>query len=262
MRLLPIGLARWLAVFFLVGSIAADSLHAAPVIFAFRGTVTDVTGGFANILRGVAPGVPYRGFYVFDSNTPNTAPPGGEGEFGLYEHRRPPAGVYVSVGRHAFFSRPLRPDFSVIVNNDVGFAGSDDYGFESKRNVALPRVPADRLEINWHAQTFNNQLFSSSALPLDPPDLNILGGGMFSIYAECTPCASPNAFFNIQGTMTSLTEVGGRGFHSAGFSSVLGDDWTGQFTSANAVLVPEPTAAVVGIGLLGLILPRMRKRSR
>lgn len=241
----------------LIGLVIGTTSQAFPVIFAFRGNVTEVTGGFAGFLRGVAPGVPFTGFYVFESTTPNSAPPGGEGEFGLYEHMRPPAGVFVAVGRHTFFSRPRRPDFSIIANNDAGFAGTDEYGFVSERNVALPRVPGDRLDIHWYAQTFNNQLFSDNSLPLDPPDLNVLGGGIFTIYGECTPCASPNAFFNIQGTMTHLTEVGPTSVAWSGFFQQLSSESSGARLTASGMhvaTVPEPTLA----GLLAILAGLLR----
>ncbi len=69
----------------------------APIAFAFHGTVESVFDGLQTLSPRIEPGAPFRGLYVFDSDTHNTAPPGGEGEFGLYHHGRPPAGLAVRV---------------------------------------------------------------------------------------------------------------------------------------------------------------------
>lgn len=44
-------------------------------------------------------------------------------------------------------------------------------------------------------------------MPLTPPDLDLLGGGLLTVYGECTRCAAPAAFFRIEATLTSLTRA-------------------------------------------------------
>lgn len=184
---------------------------AAPVAFGFTGTVTEVFDGLGALKDQVAPRMPFAGAYVFESTTPNTGFVG-EGEAGLYHHDRPLAGVFVAVDGMAFLSNFLHPDFDIIVNNDFGFVGSDDYGFESRNNrwIGLrPDAPVDALNIRWFASTapLHGTVFDSVKLPLDPPSLRELGGGIFTIYGECSRCAGPAAFFRIEGTLTSLFKI-------------------------------------------------------
>ena len=181
---------------------------AAPIAFRFDATVTSVFDGLGVLDGSIAPGGPVRGFYVFDANTPNTAPPVDEGQAGLYHHDRPPFGVRMRVGGFTFGSSRPDPDFDIIVNNEFGFAGSDDYGFVSRNNVArgLPGgALVDRLDLHWLASTFTEDPLQSADLPLIPPDLSSLGGGLLTVYGECTMCMGPAAFFRIEATLTSLT---------------------------------------------------------
>jgi len=181
---------------------------AEPVAFRFEATVTSVFDGLGALGGEVAPGDELRGFYVFDPSTPNTAEPVDEGEAGLYHHDRPPAGVKMRVGDFAFRSVRAHPDFDIIVNDEVGFAGADEYGFVSRDNVARglrEGAPIDRLDLAWLASTITEDPILGADLPLTPPDLTLLGGGLLAIYGECTPCLAPAAFFRIEATLTSLT---------------------------------------------------------
>jgi hypothetical protein len=186
---------------------------AAPVAFGFTGTVTDVFDGLGALGDRVTPRMPFSGAYLFDSETPNSAPTTGtEGEMGLYHHEKPLAGVAVRVDGMAFLSTFRQPDFDIIVNNDFGFVGSDDYGFESRNNrwIGLERdAPVDDLNIRWFTTTAPQPgtVFDSVRLPLDPPSLRELGGGQFTIFGQCSRCAGPAAFFRIEGTLDSLFEI-------------------------------------------------------
>ena len=185
---------------------AVPSPHA--IAFRFEARVTNVFDGLGALGGGVAPGDTVRGFYVFDPATPNTAEPVDEGQAGLYHHERPPAGVRMRVGRFVFGSDRKHPDFDIIVNNDFGFAGADEYGFTSRDNFArglLNAAPIDRIDLGWLASTITGDPLRSAELPLTPPDLERLGGGLLTVYGECTLCLGPAAFFRIEATLTSLT---------------------------------------------------------
>ena len=186
------------------------SAAAGPITFAFAGTVQSVFDGLGALDGSVEVGGDFSGFYTFDSETPNTAPPVDEGEAGLYHHDTPPAGVHVRVGNFTFRSVPSRPDFDIVVNDEVGFAGADEYGFVSRNNDALgllTTVPIGRLDVDWMASTIRNNAIESPSLPIVPPDVDLLGGGLSSIEGECTLCAGPAAFFRIEGTFDLLVPV-------------------------------------------------------
>jgi hypothetical protein len=251
----------------LVASWGAGTSRAEGVAFGFRGTVTDVFDGLLTLNNRVSVGTPFWGAYIFESTTPNTAPPGGEGEFGLYHHDRRPAGVFVNVGGISFFS-DRRRNFDIIVNNDVGFVGADEYGFFSYANRSRPTLRGDLLHVSWFVSTFQNQVFNSPDLPLDPPDLSLLGGGEFKIYGECTPCASPTAFYRITGPVTSLVELPMAHWSADGPFDYTFLEWEISRAGSAPTVVPEP---VVG-GLVGSLFalwmiretwrPRGRGRSR
>ena len=202
---LPNQLTGGLAVALLAA--AASTAQAEPITFVFEGTVESVFDGLGALGDAVAPGDTLRGAYTFDSETPNTAPPVGEGDVGLYHHDAPPAGVTIRVGGFVFRTVPADPDFDIHVANDFGFAGTDEYGFASFNNEALflmPSAPIGRLDLSWLAINFDGQPLTSADLPLTPPDLDVLGGGDLVIEGECIVCLGPAAFFRIEGTLTSL----------------------------------------------------------
>jgi hypothetical protein len=193
-------------------ALAPRPAAAEPVAFAFRGLVRNVFDGRGAVDDAVVAGTPLYGYYVFDSDTKNSSDFHGEGSEGLYHHGAPPAGVWLRVGRNWFGSDRLHPDFDILVHNDFGFVGSDDYGFESRRNFArYPSPPGfiDRLDIRWFATTAPRAgtVFDDVSLPLVPPDLRAFADNRLTIYGECTLCAAPAAFFNIEGTLTSLRRV-------------------------------------------------------
>src|SRR5688572_10777826 len=104
----------WIAVLLLAAISVARDAAAAPVAFGFTGTVTEVFDGLNALEDRVTPEMRFRGAYLFDSETRNSAPTGGEGQMGLYHHEKPPAGVFVRVDAMAFASDFFRPDFDII----------------------------------------------------------------------------------------------------------------------------------------------------
>ncbi len=190
--------------------LAVSAAPAPPIItFRFEATVTSVFDGLGALDATVAPGTAFHGSFTFDTRTPNSAPPVDEGEAGLYHHDDPPAGVRIRVGHFTFRSVPRDPDFDVIVNNEFGFAGVDEFGFSSRNNRArglLTSAPVDRIDVDWLASTLTGDPLRGAELPRTPPDLAELGGGTLVLYGECTLCLAPAAFFRIEATLTSLTE--------------------------------------------------------
>ncbi len=185
---------------------SAGRAGAEPITFEFAGTVDSVFDGLGALGGSVQVGTPFTGSYTFDSEIPNTAPPVDEGEAGLYHHEAPPSGVQIQIGSFVFRSVPSSPDFDIIVNNNIGFSGADEYGFASHNNEAegLLPTPALGLDIDWLAQALFTAPFDSVDLPTVPPDLGLLGGGLLTIVGDCLICAYPGSFFRIEGTLTSL----------------------------------------------------------
>ncbi len=174
--------------------------------------------------------------------------------------------MVVQVGGTLFRAAFHDPDFDIQVRNDFGFAGSDGYGFVSRANRARGVLSQnfDRLDVGWQADTFDNRLFETVELPLVPPDLRVLGGGLLTVEGECTPCAGPAAFFRIRGTMTALFSLPhpttfGLGAETSPFAA---EDPPARAIGPNGpgLLVPEPTAAVVWTA--GLVLLALARRSR
>jgi len=190
-------------------AVSASPARSPIITFRFEAIVTGVFDGLAALDATIAPGTALHGSFTFDTRTPNSAPPVDEGEAGLYHHDSPPAGVRVRVGHLTFRSAPRHPDFDVIVNNEFGFAGTDEFGFSSRNNQVrglLTSAPVDRIDVDWLASTLTGDPLSSAELPRTPPDLVELGGGTLVLYGECTLCLAPAAFFRIEATLTSLTE--------------------------------------------------------
>ena len=202
---------RWWLVASLACGLALGSAGRAgaePITFEFAGTVDGVFDGLGALGGLVQAGTSFTGSYTFDSETPNTAPPVDEGEAGLYHHESPPSGVQIQIGSFVFRSVPSSPDFDIIVNNDIGFSGADEYGFASHNNEAQGLLPTPelRLDIDWLAQTLFREPFDNVDLPTDPPDLGLLGGGLLTIVGDCLICLGPASFFRIEGSLTAIVE--------------------------------------------------------
>ena len=207
---------RWgsglIALLMCVAAAQQARVEATPVPFLFTGSVDTVFDGLGALDESVAPGTVIRGTYTIDTDTPNTALPPDQGEAGFYQHDSPPAGVLMALGNLRFHSHPANPDFTIIINNDVGTDPIDEYGFTSGNNQAeglLPSAPIGRLDFDWLASTTDTSLFTSAALPITAPDLEVLGGGLLTIEGECVLCLGPAAFFRISATITSLSTANG-----------------------------------------------------
>ena len=187
-------------------ALGAGRAGAEPITFEFAGTVDGVFDGLGALGGLVQVGTPFTGSYTFDSETPNTAPPVDEGEAGLYHHEAAPSGVQIQIRSFVFRSVPSSPDFDIIVNNDIGFSGADEYGFASHNNEAQGLLPTLELglDIDWLAQTLFTEPFDSVDLPTAPPELGLLGGGLLTIVGDCLLCVGPASFFRIDGTLAAI----------------------------------------------------------
>jgi hypothetical protein len=175
--------------------------------FSFTGTVESVFDGLGALDSSIIAGATFEGSYRFDPSTPNTAPPVPSGEAGLYKQDRAPAGVTMSVGNLNVRTARQPVVFDIIVNNDIGPEQADQYGFDSPNNDwtgVVGSASVEQVDLHWLASTTTGNPFDSAALPTTPPDLALLGGGVLSLEGRCTTCFGENAFFRLQGTLTSL----------------------------------------------------------
>lgn len=178
--------------------------------FYFTGQVTNVVDGLGAFGPDAGTLATFSGSYTFDTSMPPLAQ-GDDGE-AIYRFTAPPAGIAVQVGDFRFWTAPGQTDFRIIVRNEFGFSGSDEYGLYSVRNEAAGLVGApqmDLLEIDWGSMTLENDPIADLSLPRFPPALAELGGGDFLISGECFACDVPNPTFKIQGTLTTLTSASG-----------------------------------------------------
>ena len=178
--------------------------------FYFTGQVTSVVDGLGALGPDAGRLATFSGSYTFDASMP-PLPQADEGE-AIYWFTAPPTGITVEVGEFRFSTLPSQTDFRIVVRNEFGFSGSDEYKLFSVRNEAAGLVGTpqlDLLEVHWVAMTWEHDPIADLNLPRVPPALAELGGGSFLIAGGCFACDVPNPTFTIWGTLTTLTSASG-----------------------------------------------------
>jgi hypothetical protein len=202
------------------GGVARAELHT----FYFTGQVTSLVDHIGALGPDASGLTTFSGSYTFDSATPPTTelPPGSSEA--TYQHLQLPAGMIVRMGPFTFRTAPAKPDFRITVRDAYGFAGSDDYQIVSMYNEAEGLFDGDRvslLDMQWLASTYENDPFSSLAMPTTPPSLTVFGGGDFYLHGECAVCDAIDPTFTVRGVLTSLTSTS-----TSPNGDLNGDGWT------------------------------------
>ena len=157
-----------------------EPAEATLITIEIEGVVDSVIDN-GNYLEGkIKPGDIIRGFYVYESTTPDSSPL--DPVQGNYWHYAPPAGIALTVGGFNFMTDPFNIAFRIVIRNNTP-SGNDIYGVESSNNLHLSNGTLVG-GILWSMKDHTGSALSSDALPTTAPALddwqdNILnfGGG-------------------------------------------------------------------------------------
>jgi hypothetical protein len=154
----------------------AEAAQASDTIVYIRGTVAWVDDAYCMCLTGggVDPGDHVRGFYVYNTSTPDSNPDPHKGE---YLHAAAPYGISVFINNYEFSTDPDSVSFLIIVGDSLvvgGDNGSDRFSIESSHNLNVIGYQGD-LEvdrISWYLIDTTKVAASSDSILVGPPDLN------------------------------------------------------------------------------------------
>ncbi len=152
-----LGKIQFAAIFALITVLfSAPSAQAEWITIEISGSVTDVVDmGLGNNFHF---GDPVSGTYTFDSTTPYSYTPQGDG----YWHYTAPAGVSLNINGFNFQTNPDSVYFLITVVNDN--LGTDSYAIQSDVNLSFNGDPVST--IAWYLHDSTGTALSSDALPL------------------------------------------------------------------------------------------------
>ena len=191
-------------------TMSARPASAAPITFAFTGTVEEVAD--EDFLEGfldgsIMEGTPFAGAYTFDSDTLNAS---ASMKLGDYRHTGSPFGIWVDVGNYRFQSAGLDSILNIRVENDFLNPGNDSYTVRGSGNESIgpPIDPfVDIIGIRWRLFTGSNDPLSSVDLLTVPPPLEPWTVNQFSVFGDNSTRLAPLPLFTIDGAVTSVTVV-------------------------------------------------------
>jgi len=136
------------------------------IMIGLRGEVTYIDQSAYDLLEGhVELGDTLTGTYTYDSQTPDSNPLSGVGD---YYQDSAPCGIRLEAGGIVFESDPDILDFLIELNDN--HVGQDNYLLRSYNNLPLANgVEVDH--ISWQLDDPSCTAISSDALPLGPPVL-------------------------------------------------------------------------------------------
>jgi len=137
------------------------------ITIGLRAEVTYIDQSAYDLLEGhVQLGDTLTGTYTYDSQTPDSNPLSGVGD---YYQDSAPCGIRLEAGGIVFESDPDILNFLIELNDN--HVGEDNYLLRSYSNLPLPNgVEVDH--ISWQLDDPSCTALSSDALPLGPPVLS------------------------------------------------------------------------------------------
>lgn len=184
------------------------------IIIGIEGIVDSVDDSYDLLEGDVSVGSTITGFYIYDSETPDSTP---ELTYqGLYEYSTTPYGMSMTIGEITFQTNTADVDFVLSIWNDYGVIPKDQYRVASHNNLPLEDLNIGKL--SWFLNDSSGDAISSIEFPATPPDLSAWQSNL-------------------------LLVNGWRGSELFEFSGHVTDVW----------IVPEPTTFLL-LGLGGLFL--------
>lgn len=178
-----------------LGATSAAPVSAGNITFRLSGVIDEVNNANGLLDSSVQVGNPFSGSYTFNSTAPDSNPSSSSGD---YDFHGDPFGIALSFGNYAFQSNDV---YITVTPIDVNFGGSA-YRVEATGELLNTRDPSDQASVYLELSDPSQDLFSSNALLLTPPNL-----GLF----ENRRLAVNNSYFSISdnfyGTINSFTPV-------------------------------------------------------
>jgi hypothetical protein len=132
--------------------------------FRFRGSISRVDDLNAALDGSITNGSPVEGFYIFDTETPDSNPDPTVGDYRSSDRK---TGIAVKVGNYVFRTNPRQVDFLIeTVNRPEG----DNYLLRSYNNICSQPLPIR--EISWQLDDPSGATADDDSLPLIPPTLS------------------------------------------------------------------------------------------
>lgn len=174
-----------------LGTASFTPVLAASTTFKFSGVVDYVENPFDIFDESIKTGGSISGSYTFNSTTLDSSP--WDSSVGIYTSSGAPHGIKFSVGGYTFGGGNVDIEVST---GDADYGSS--YGVHGNIELSDPFNQSHPFWISLYPAKTN--AFSSDALPLTPPNMNLFTGGSIGFEYNYA-----SGFAGFRGTLNSLT---------------------------------------------------------
>lgn len=144
-----------------------SAVNAQIITIGFVGVVDNVNDQYGFLENKIHAGDTMTGYYVYDSETPNTSPYSSA----EYWHYSLPYGMVLTAGNITFQSDPQNVEFRVGIINGTQDDEFDMYNVGSDQNISLNNGGIIN-SIGWQLTDYLATAISSTDIPILPPDLS------------------------------------------------------------------------------------------